>query len=99
MPAGGGEEQLVFQDPALQTWALSDRAVFAGLWAPGQGSSIVRIDLSSSQSREVYRFPPDNPRFNILANHALGVSRDERSIYAIGGRSPEGDILMIDNFR
>jgi dipeptidyl aminopeptidase/acylaminoacyl peptidase len=99
MPAGGGEEQLVFSHPGLQSWALADRAVFAALWESGQGSSIVRVDLSSLQSREVYRFPLDNPRFNILANKSLAVSPDERSIYAIGGRSPEGDILMIDNFR
>src|SRR5947208_1358988 len=99
MPAGGGEEQLVFQDPTLQTWALTDRAVFAGLFAPGQGSSIVRVELPSLQSREVDRVLPDNPRFNTLSNQSLAVSPDERSIYAIGGKPPEGDILMIDNFR
>jgi dipeptidyl aminopeptidase/acylaminoacyl peptidase len=97
MPAEGGEEKPVVQDPNLMTWSVTPQAIYLGV-GPPEAASIVRIDLASEHKQEVFRFLPPTRRFN-TAQTLLSVSQDGRMIYAGGPRSDEADIILVDNFR
>ena len=96
--SGNGEEQLAISEPGLRAWAVGGNNLYLGVGGPGEATRIERFSPATHQKEEIYRFPV-KPQVLTRNEHALAVSRDERTIIAAFIAPVSVDIVLVENFR